>query len=141
MAKLFRRWNAADNFAGPRRPPSSDLRVSVPRLRDGGIKPGVSAANSGVGFMRNKTPFSGVTEKRGALSMALRVPSPLSGAWRKNGMGYPEFCFASLRALFRRPSGPVAPNHRSLVTSAEAFAESADRPHSHFPLPTSHFPL
>jgi hypothetical protein len=118
--------------------PTSDFRVSVPRLRDGGIEPGVSAANSGSRFMTNKTPFNGVTEKRGTLSMALRVPSPLSGAWRKKPDAIPGvllrftpgFIPTALRAWLRFPKTEVLPR---VPTS------SLRVPTSYFLLPTSAF--
>src|SRR4051812_2632788 len=79
--------------------------------------------------MTNKTPFNGVTEQRGALSMGLRPPSPLSGAWRKTPDDIPG-------VLLRFTPGfiPSAPGGLAAFPKAEVLRGV---PTTSFQLPTS----
>src|SRR3954452_1375482 len=80
-------------------------RCARERRRRAGLKPGVSVANSGIRIRNNANPSRGDGRRPIETKRCVIVLSPLFRGLFKNEL-IPEFRYASLRAVFRRPSGP-----------------------------------
>src|SRR5438045_1612472 len=86
----------------------TEERTTAPEVRR--IRARVSAASSGNKSNNDPTPFNGVTENVAALSIRRSFRRPLPGLVRIKYLVYPEFRFATLRALFLRPPGLIGVN-------------------------------